>query len=522
MTRGGRPATGSAIWRADKAGVFRWHARVTMPDGSRPAIPLPPDVARDDPKRARALAAAISRRLRGGEAVPASVGETVSEWSERWLAHRELLFRSVPDDRSRLANHVLPHIGPLGMRDVSTANIEALVERLDARVRAQEIGWKTAAHAWTLVTGMFRDAVSSKQRDLRARADNPTTGVRGPDTGDEKSKTYLWPSEFLQLVSSPAVPLRWRRLFTLAVYTYARAGEIEALEWDDVHIDKGYVHVHKSVERISSRGRGKLKTTKTGVSRKPPMERELRPLLEALHEECGGTGHVFDMPSPGVLSRKLKFYLERAGVSRRELFITDATRKAITFHDLRATGITWMAFRGDDPLKIMQRAGHRGFETTQKYIREAENLAAECFGEVFPTLPLDLLGSGPRARGVSVGVSGSGAPWRTAQPDSPDSRWSRRGSNPAEDSSEMARNGSEMLDGQDGAETVPASSGTPQPEVGMAGDAVEEALAAAITAATAAGRFDVVGQLARELEARRVARAGNVVALPRRDRNRSS
>ena len=50
-------------------------------------------------------------------------------------------------------------------------------------------------------------------------------------------------------------------------------------------------------------------------------------------------------------------------------------------------------------------------------------------------------------------------------------------------------------------------------------DAVEEALAKAITAAVGAGRFDVVAQLARELEARRMALASNVVALPVRRRS---
>lgn len=47
-------------------------------------------------------------------------------------------------------------------------------------------------------------------------------------------------------------------------------------------------------------------------------------------------------------------------------------------------------------------------------------------------------------------------------------------------------------------------------------DAVEEALAAALTAAATAGRFDVVAQLARELEARRLARSGNVIELSSR------
>jgi hypothetical protein len=53
-------------------------------------------------------------------------------------------------------------------------------------------------------------------------------------------------------------------------------------------------------------------------------------------------------------------------------------------------------------------------------------------------------------------------------------------------------------------------------------DVVEAALARALDRASEAGRFDVVAQLARELEARRLARAVNVVRLDaaRRPRER--
>jgi hypothetical protein len=44
-----------------------------------------------------------------------------------------------------------------------------------------------------------------------------------------------------------------------------------------------------------------------------------------------------------------------------------------------------------------------------------------------------------------------------------------------------------------------------------ASDVVEIALAEALTKAAAAGRFDVVGQIARELEARRLSRTGVTV-----------
>ena len=85
--------------------------------------------------------------------------------------------------------------------------------------------------------------------------------------------------------------------------------------------------------------------------------------------------------------------LKRAGVTRAELFAHDKTRKQMTFHDLRSTGITWMAVRGDDPLKIKHRAGHKQFSTTEGYIREAEAVR-DGFGVPFPTLPEAIVSSG--------------------------------------------------------------------------------------------------------------------------------
>jgi hypothetical protein len=63
-----------------------------------------------------------------------------------------------------------------------------------------------------------------------------------------------------------------------------------------------------------------------------------------------------------------------------------ATRKALTFYDLRATGITWCAVRGDEELKIMHRAGHENFSTTKGYVREAEAIRAG-FGVVWRRVP---------------------------------------------------------------------------------------------------------------------------------------
>jgi hypothetical protein len=71
-----------------------------------------------------------------------------------------------------------------------------------------------------------------------------------------------------------------------------------------------------------------------------------------------------------------------------------------------------------------------------------------------------------------------------------------------------------------------AEMGEDNPAIGPAVDralgrgSVETALSKALDAAATAGRFDVVAQLAKELEARRLARSGNIVALDPAKRGR--
>jgi hypothetical protein len=72
----------------------------------------------------------------------------------------------------------------------------------------------------------------------------------------------------------------------------------------------------------------------------------------------------------------------------RPVFANDKTRKWITWHDLRATGCTWLAIKGVEPLDIQYRAGHTSFSTTQLYIRQAEAIR-DGFGDISP--PLEML-----------------------------------------------------------------------------------------------------------------------------------
>jgi integrase len=389
-----RPATGTARfhrgrWQAGiRAGGLRtWH--------DVPGLEPVNDAAHK--RKAKAWAAWFSAEVRAGRVVldkaqpapePVEQGETFQAWTTRWLEHREQVrgLRATHNDLSALRTHLWSPLGLRPIASITSAEVEAVRDELDAKVREKRLAWKSAINVWGVLTSAFRDAYRSKDKTLRVRTDNPCTDMPGPDRGAKKALQYLYPSEFLRFVTCETVPLRWRRLVTLAIFTGLRAGELRALLWSDVDTRHGVLSVTKSVNRRT----GKVTTTKSGRTRRVPLEAELVRLLDAMRGDAAGSDAVTWLPPYDDQATVFRFYLARAGVTRTELLEGTPTSHPLRFHDLRATTLTWWAVRGDDPLKIQSRAGHTDFKTTQRYLREAEALGSS-FGTPFPALPDNLL-----------------------------------------------------------------------------------------------------------------------------------
>jgi integrase len=396
-----RTGTIEPFARAD--GTIYYRGKIRLGDRSRKRVDIDEPFCFDE-KEARAFVEETQRQedangrylaAKRGTPLPAHV-ETVREWVGRWLEWRTGRgLSTTPHDKGRLSKFVLPILGSLPIHSVARDDIERVVEELDRRIALPEghedrISWRTASNAWVLVSKMFKDAIGAKQRDLRVRQDNPAMGVAPPEHGERKAKVYLYPSEFETLIACGDVARPFRVMYAVAVYMYMRAGELEALTWDDVDFEHVVIQINKAIDRET----GDVKSTKSGETRRIPIEPALFPLLKQLYDERTGD-RVLWMPDNEDRAALLRQHLTQAGVKRAELFADNDRQKHITFHDLRATGITWMAVRGDDPLRIKQRAGHSSFSTTEIYIREAENLAAG-FGDVFPPLAPNLVDSTER------------------------------------------------------------------------------------------------------------------------------
>lgn len=419
--------------------------------------------------------------------------ETVKGWTQRWLAERRRRgLKSIRADESRWREWIWPRIGHLAVASVRRGDIEAWVEWVDEQVREDELAWKTAQNAWGQISKAFADASEGKPLALRVREDNPAARVAPPDRGVRKGKQFLYPSEVAALLACAEVPVELREVYAVAVYLYPRAGELEALHAEDVDLAHGSVHIH----RARNPDTGEVRETKGNRPRRVPMPLALRPLLAAMVARIGGRGLLWpEWPCVKDQSGELRRALRRAGVERAELFDDLPTLKPMTFHDLRATGITWEAIAGTEPLRIQQRAGHSALTTTQIYIRMAEDVRGD-FGTTFGPLPADL-GSRDGSQDGYRGVSSRAG---NTLPQGVSAEFWERDSNPLAPSRGVA-SGAEA-DPRTPQE-APTEGASARPETATDTTAgTTGALRAALDAALAGGDLDLASELLALLRAR--------------------
>ena len=443
-SKGGRPATGSIKWmRNAKTGQLHWHGRVTKGDGSRPWAPLDPSIPREDEARARTCAIETAVYFKERPTAGAEVKETVGEWFVRFHKHKEARgLSSVEDMRGRAKKWILPGIEHKDPRAVTREDMEGIVRRLDRAVlawtkaggkRGSGVSPSTATNVWGDVVHAFDEMVRAKDPGLRALLKSPCADVRGPDAGDDREGQILYSDELVALLrgvpvdpEARPVPLYRRKAYAMAVYTKTRAGELEALCAADVDLARQTITIEKQADR-KSKGRAGTKATKTRKVRTIDIEPNLLPLVELLVKAPEGKAHegkgrrLLRMPPPEDRAELLRADLLTVGVTRKALHNSNESQRAIVFHDLRDTGLTHMALRGDAPLVIQWTGGHTDLQTTQGYI-DRGRVERQRIGDPLPPLPPELLPEGPRddgAEAAGADVEGSPAPAEDVHEDAP-------------------------------------------------------------------------------------------------------
>lgn len=183
--------------------------------------------------------------------------------------------------------------------------------------------------------------------------DNPCrkAGSIGKSKADDME--FWTKQEFKQFLPSMDKKPEARMAFMLLYWTGMRIGELLALTYEDIDLEKRIISISKSYQRLD--GKDVITPPKTPKSNRkitiPPF------LAEELKEYCS---HLYGIMPNERMFRFTKSYMEHEIVRG----IKETGVKRIRIHDLRHSHASLLVELGFQPLAIAERLGHEKIETT--------------------------------------------------------------------------------------------------------------------------------------------------------------
>ncbi len=276
--------------------------------------------------------------------------KTFADLTESWMTTRALHKRSIDSDVSRLRAHLTPAFGKLDLQEITYARIEAF--------KAERAGMapQSLRHLLILLGSMLKHAHRLGWLPLLPPIDKPRVRVNGNDF--EYLRTTEEVHRFLRAAKDEGVDAY--TLYTTAVYTGMRQGELAALRWECINLEQGLITVSRSFDG----------PTKAGDVRYVPIMNVLLPVLRAWRLQCPGplvfpnTKGAMNQPKDRIFCERFKKVLDAAGFERPE-----GGRRAhyIRFHDLRHTFASHWMMAGGDLFKLQKILGHKSTELTLRY-----------------------------------------------------------------------------------------------------------------------------------------------------------
>lgn len=157
------------------------------------------------------------------------------------------------------------------------------------------------------------------------------------------------------LCEAKTVNHSYYEVWTLALLTGMRSGELYALKWADIDMVSNFIHVTKAW--TSKDGFGPTKSAKNRVV---PISSECKKFLSELKLKRGAEEFILpriETWTRGSQANVLRTFCQGIGIT------------SVKFHDLRATFITQMLKQGVSLARVMAIVGHSELKTTQGYLR---------------------------------------------------------------------------------------------------------------------------------------------------------
>jgi integrase len=307
-----------------------------------------------DPREADAqikLSEARVEEINIGLRSPTPLDRPFDELCDYWLEKVTPQKRSSAAAISMIRKHLRPECGKLLIRAIGREQID------EYQARRTHLDKKTIANHLTLLISMLNAAVELNWLIKVPRIKKPKVRLFSADYRYLKNAAEI--DKFLR-----AAFIEGEEVFTFyatAVYTGMRAGELAALERNDVNIEKRLITVQRSFDG----------PTKAEDVRYVPIMDTLLPILRAwllktpgriLFPNEAGNMH---QESARIFQETLHRVLEKAEFQKVQ--IKGKESRYIRFHDLRHTFASYWVMNSGDLFKLQKILGHKSIQMTQRY-----------------------------------------------------------------------------------------------------------------------------------------------------------
>ena len=235
--------------------------------------------------------------------------ETVGEYLQEWLdgyGNNKLEPKTLQVYRQYIANYITPeNISDIELQKLDPSHLQ----RIYAQMQGRGLSPITIHHLHRI---LHRACVVAIGQDKLPAHKNPCAKERVFLPKINKKKVKPWPEDTLRKFFDIAKDNKFRDVYHLAVLTGLRRGEICALQWSSVDIDRKGISVVASLEKLTGT-QPRLKIPKSGTSdRVISISEEVVELLRkvqsqqittkaVLGNEWNSDGWVFCTPKGGPI-----------------------------------------------------------------------------------------------------------------------------------------------------------------------------------------------------------------------------
>lgn len=186
---------------------------------------------------------------------------------------------------------------------------------------------------------------------------NAATGVELPRY--IRKPITLWSPDQLKNFLAVASGHRWYGAFLLSAFCGLRRGEVLGLQWADVDLDEGVLHVRQQLQRLPGGGLQLVDLKTDAGARDVPLPLVVQDALRALGVEARDTSFVFRSEDGTPVDPK-NYYKSFVALSQK------GGLPRIALHHLRHGAATLIKDMGGTPKDTQELLGHAHITTTQQ------------------------------------------------------------------------------------------------------------------------------------------------------------